>query len=232
MSHHRSVHEGGYLCGENTRREIIEAALAQFALHGFEGASIRGISKAAGVKSPAVHYYFRTKEGLYTACMNTIIERIWDELGDRVCTAEALLAQQNTHDDFLIEAYLEILSGLNVFSYDTSSLKNWQRFMAREQTGLGPEPAFDLMQKGFYLRLIRLTRSIVGRLTGHSVDDETTIIRTLAFNCQSMLLGGAGPLHAMSKYDVGTLQRILSEQNRATLRALVQLRNSAHADGG
>jgi AcrR family transcriptional regulator len=50
------------------RARIRKAALVEFARHGFNGASIRGIAKAAGVSPGLVQHHFGTKEGLREAC--------------------------------------------------------------------------------------------------------------------------------------------------------------------
>src|SRR5690606_29578115 len=53
---------------ENTTRErILEVAERLFAEKGYHGVSLRSITAAAAVNMAAVHYYFRTKEGLLRA---------------------------------------------------------------------------------------------------------------------------------------------------------------------
>jgi AcrR family transcriptional regulator len=55
------------VASENTVDSILDAAEQVFGTHGFEGASMRMISEAAGVAQSLLHYHFSTKEGLYTA---------------------------------------------------------------------------------------------------------------------------------------------------------------------
>ncbi len=52
-----------------TREAIGEAARAQFAEHGYHGATIRGIAAAAQVDPALVHHYYGTKEALFAAAM-------------------------------------------------------------------------------------------------------------------------------------------------------------------
>jgi AcrR family transcriptional regulator len=48
------------------RSQILQAAFDQFAAHGFRGATIKGIARAAGLQSPAlIYWYFPTKEDLF-----------------------------------------------------------------------------------------------------------------------------------------------------------------------
>lgn len=52
----------------STQARIRDAALEEFAEHGFKGASIRAIAKRAGVSAGAVQTHFATKDALRQAC--------------------------------------------------------------------------------------------------------------------------------------------------------------------
>jgi AcrR family transcriptional regulator len=52
-----------------TREAILEAARAQFAERGYDGATIRAIAAGAGVDPALVHHFYGTKERLFTAAM-------------------------------------------------------------------------------------------------------------------------------------------------------------------
>jgi AcrR family transcriptional regulator len=53
-----------------TREKILTAARTQFARHGYEAATIRGIANAARVDPKLVLHYFDTKEGVFEAAMD------------------------------------------------------------------------------------------------------------------------------------------------------------------
>lgn len=53
--------------GEDTRAAIVEAARAEFAARGFDGATMRGIARVAEVDPRLVHHYFEGKEDLFIA---------------------------------------------------------------------------------------------------------------------------------------------------------------------
>ena len=57
---------------EENERALLEAAEAIFAEQGFAGATTAAIAKRAGVPKANLHYYFATKDGLYRA----VIERV------------------------------------------------------------------------------------------------------------------------------------------------------------
>ncbi len=63
---------GGYARGEETRKRIIETAIAVFGERGFVAATTREIATRAEVNPPALQYYFENKEGLYRACAEYI----------------------------------------------------------------------------------------------------------------------------------------------------------------
>jgi AcrR family transcriptional regulator len=77
-----------------TREKILATARAQFARHGYDGATIRGIASAARVDPKLVLHYFGSKEGIFSAAMDfpfdpaaaipTLLEPGLDDLGIRL----------------------------------------------------------------------------------------------------------------------------------------------------
>lgn len=55
--------------GEDTRGAILAAARAEFAGRGYDGATLRGIARAAGVDPRLVHHYFDGKDEVFVAAM-------------------------------------------------------------------------------------------------------------------------------------------------------------------
>ena len=56
--------------GADTRRDILEAARAEFAARGYESTSVRAVARAAEVNSALVHHYFGTKDQLFLAALD------------------------------------------------------------------------------------------------------------------------------------------------------------------
>lgn len=56
--------------GADTRQDILDAARAQFAAHGYENTSMRAIARAAEVNSALLHHYFGTKDQLFLAALD------------------------------------------------------------------------------------------------------------------------------------------------------------------
>jgi AcrR family transcriptional regulator len=61
---------------EDRRHAILDAALEEFAAHGYEGASFNAILEHAQVSKGAIYYYFSDKEDLYA----TVLERAADAI--------------------------------------------------------------------------------------------------------------------------------------------------------
>lgn len=55
--------------GADTRGTVLDAARSEFAAHGYEKTSMRGIARAAGVDAALLHHYFGTKQQLFVAAL-------------------------------------------------------------------------------------------------------------------------------------------------------------------
>jgi TetR/AcrR family transcriptional regulator, upper aerobic nicotinate degradation pathway regulator len=67
-----------------TQRRILRAARNEFMRHGYSGARVERISRAARSSDRMIYYYFASKEALYLQ----VLERVYAELGE----AESALA--------------------------------------------------------------------------------------------------------------------------------------------
>jgi AcrR family transcriptional regulator len=76
--------------GPDTRGEILAAARETFASKGFDGTSLRGVARAAGVDAALVHHYFDGKESLFIEAMQLPVDPrmlatlVWDGPADQV----------------------------------------------------------------------------------------------------------------------------------------------------
>jgi AcrR family transcriptional regulator len=61
---------------EKTRKNILEAATAEFARHGIGGARVDRIAERAGANKRMLYYYFGSKEALFLAVLEDAYERI------------------------------------------------------------------------------------------------------------------------------------------------------------
>lgn len=68
----------------DTKKRILDAAEAEFAARGFDGARLGRIAEAAGVQQALIHHYFADKAGLYREVIDRALSSIttegWDIL--------------------------------------------------------------------------------------------------------------------------------------------------------
>ena len=60
----------------DTRREILDAARTEFGRNGYDGATIRGIARMAGVDPALVMHYFGSKDRLFAASLELPVDPV------------------------------------------------------------------------------------------------------------------------------------------------------------
>jgi len=63
---------------DQTRARILNAAVGEFSEHGLSGARTEQIAEAAGVNKALLYYYFKSKDALYAAALDTVAEGVRD----------------------------------------------------------------------------------------------------------------------------------------------------------
>ena len=93
--------------GVKTKANILEAAMRVFSTHGYAGASIRAIAKAAGISIGGVYLYFRNKEELYLDLIKSRIEEQNNAIKELIASSgsatEALNVFLSLHLEFGIK---------------------------------------------------------------------------------------------------------------------------------
>ena len=77
------------------RDALVEAAIGEFAAHGFAGASTRKIADAAGAHQSQIKYHFSSKADLWKRCM----EQLLAELDEEIAGALATVTEPGTSAD-------------------------------------------------------------------------------------------------------------------------------------
>ncbi len=95
---------------ERTRAAILEAAMREFALEGVDGARTNAIARSAGVNKALLYYYFKDKEALFGAVLDSLfkdLSRTITEAIDRGATPrEKFLGYLSAHFDFVASSPL------------------------------------------------------------------------------------------------------------------------------
>jgi TetR/AcrR family transcriptional regulator, regulator of cefoperazone and chloramphenicol sensitivity len=194
---------------------------------GFEGASTRNIATLAGVNAPALQYYFDSKEGLFLACVEHMVDRVWEYMSGVIARAERLVVENADVDD-LIEAFCDIHAQLTQCMLMSRDNEDIRSFLARIQRGEGPAGGFEFAYTNLSGRISDVTSAIVSRLLGKPPHDEETLVRSAILSGQFVVFY-AGCLNTMSQFNSGKsdtghlalLQRVNREHTRVVLRSVV-----------
>lgn len=232
MARHKPAAEGGYQRGEETRARIIEAAVEVFGARGYDGASTRDIATAAGVNAPAIQYYFDGKEGVYLACVEHLITLLWHKMSPSVEAAESVLADADCGDSALIDASLGILGTVVSTIQDSPQTTAWRAFMDRHQAGLCPQSATMAFEERFKARIARVIRELIARVAGLALEDERTVIHSmalftqgLAFRIQKPKLLEALKWSEVNQKEMELVREVVLMQARFTLEGLARHRD-------
>jgi len=83
---------------DQTRTNILVAAVSQFSENGLAGARMEPIAEAAGVNKALLYYYFRSKQALYEAALESVAE------GMRASSLAVLEGDSSAGERFLLSA--------------------------------------------------------------------------------------------------------------------------------
>lgn len=149
--------------GDATREALIKAAVEVFGRDGFDAASTRAISEAAGVNQALIGYHFGGKPSLYLAALNFIADSVVARIGPLVAAIETELAERDGAAE-ASERALALLCELTdalVGMLTSPESQAWARLILREQQN--PSEGFDLLYEGFMHRLLVVTARLVAR---------------------------------------------------------------------
>ncbi|RPI73156.1 MAG: TetR/AcrR family transcriptional regulator [Desulfobacteraceae bacterium] len=75
----------------DARTRLVEAGIILFAEKGYAATSVREIVEKAGVSKPVLYYYFRNKQGIFQAILDSAAEQFEQILKDIVATPGTVL---------------------------------------------------------------------------------------------------------------------------------------------
>jgi AcrR family transcriptional regulator len=174
VSRHRP---GTHARGEDTRRRILDAALEVFAAEGYEGASTRFLAERAGVNLPAIQYYFGSKEGLYRAVIDSIIEHTEAEMAPLAARVKAALARPDTPREELLELLCLMLEAFVALVSNGKQIEAKRLFFARAE--VEDTPGLERLHESGMRQIFQPCLDLIGRLLGRSTEDRETVLRAL-----------------------------------------------------
>lgn len=154
---------------------LIEAGIDQFGLYG-QMATTRNVAEKANANIAAIPYYFRSKTGLYNACMHYIVDEIWQELGSSIGNLDAL--NQTLDKDQAIEAYLNITDNFCQFFLEDPDTLRWSQFIMREHAT--PTEAYEIFYQRFYKHMQKVKIHLLAICLDASEEDARVRIQSHA----------------------------------------------------
>lgn len=94
---------------EDTKERLLDAAERLFATRGFEGASLRAVTQAAGTSVSAAHYHFGSKEALLHATLRRRVEPVNRRRLERLDALMRESGEQPAALEALLDAFLRPL---------------------------------------------------------------------------------------------------------------------------
>ena len=163
-----------------TDEAILDAALEAFAVHGFDGMSIRALNKEFGLSHATVNQRFGTKDALYTAAIDHGFRSLLLDLNDEI-------AAFGTPADPLEELRLRF----RAFLVASSRRPEIGRLMNNE--GLVDTPRLERIFRRYIEPTMRVTAQLMDRLA-----EEGRIVRISERMVLFMLVQGGSMPFTMS----------------------------------
>lgn len=202
---------------------ILDCAEDLFSKHGFHGVTLREVAREAGVDTALLHYYFRTKRGLFDA----VFLRRADTLNrDRMAAMEAY--EQASGDAMTPEGVIEAFVG-PVMEWQAKGGPGWKHYCALvSQVNATPVLGGEMMTRSFdpvVLRMMELMRRALPEL------GEVDLFWAYHFlsGALTLTMGETGRLDILShglcrSGDIETARREMVRFAAAGFRAMVASR--------
>lgn len=180
--------------GEQAKKQLIAAALAQFGEYGMN-ATTREIAARAGQNIAAITYYFGSKEDLYLACAQWIADFIGEQFRPHAEEAERLFAQPQPDRaairELILRACRNMIKLLTKMTPSTSaSLSPVSNSLLRQPTTVHEQVISPLHSHLTRLiaawtgcdandtRMILHTHALIGEILAFRLGKETILLRT------------------------------------------------------
>jgi AcrR family transcriptional regulator len=205
--------------GEDTRRRILDTALEVFATEGYEGASTRQLAERAGVNLPAIQYYFGSKEGLFRAVIDSIIERTETHMAPLAAEVQAALADPATSREALIELLCRMLEAFVSLVTGGPHVEAKRQLFARSE--VEDTPGLEQLHDSGKCQVFKPCVELTARLFGRASDDEESELRAMALLGQVTIFCHKGAHETgLTPQRVQAIQAVVREHTLAIFRTL------------
>jgi AcrR family transcriptional regulator len=211
--------------GEDTRRRILETALALFAAEGFDSSSTRAIAEQAGVNLPAIQYYFGSKEGLYRAAIAHIGEQATQAIAPITARVNDVLDSGAPGRAQLVNLLCEMVDALVTLFLDDSLPERESRSLFVSRVEVEHTAALDPLNETMRQLVMAPSSALVGRLLDRPTDDEQVVLRTLMILGQAKIFCSRSVVRSLEWNTIGearveTVKSLVHQHTRAICRSL------------
>lgn len=159
-------------------QQMLDAAVTAFGRHGYRSASMDDIAEAAGVSKPLVYQYLRSKDDLFTSC----IER------EAAALTKAVLDGTR---DLSLPPDQQLWSGLCAFFAHTAAHPDGWTVLHQQAPGEGAK--FAGVVAGMRAEIVALVTALLGRVA-HDVGYDDDLVDREVSGLAHALVGSAESL--------------------------------------
>ncbi|MGD9638009.1 MAG: CerR family C-terminal domain-containing protein [Alphaproteobacteria bacterium] len=164
---------------KDTKYKLIIAGINLFGEYGYKGTSTRMLTNYAKVNLASIPYYFGSKEQLYKAVIEYIVDRIVDNTGSVRDELKYILNQPQPDLLKAKQLFKSIIEKIVAMFVETDDTKSWLQIMLREQSN--PSPAFEIVYSRQIKPMQELITTMIGLCTQINPESDEAKVRCQAF---------------------------------------------------
>ena len=197
---------------DQTRERLLDAAERLFAQKGYNGVSVREITKAAGASLAAVNYHFQSKKDLYME----VFRQRWQKQSERL---RAPMRELKMRDDLTPEIVVRTI--IKMFLENPVSDEERHRhsqLIMREM--VSPTEVFEVMVEKQMRPFVEDVSELLARATGCEMVSERLRLCALSLMAQGVYFNSTKP--AVSRitgrtYDDAFIAELVDHVTRITM---------------
>jgi AcrR family transcriptional regulator len=151
---------------EDRREEIIGIAFRHFGEGGYHGTSTEAIAREAGISQPYLFRLFKTKRGLFLACVDRCFAIVTEIFGDVAAAApegEKLAAMGHAYEDQLLPDRTGVLFQIQAYATSDPEIRahvraNYKTLIRNvaEFGGVEQDETWDFFANGMLLNVMAM----------------------------------------------------------------------------
>lgn len=205
-----------------TKRKIMNAAILLFASKGFSTTTTREICRHADVNLSLISYYFKTKDGLYTSIIESIMNYGLEYLQEEINKTKLLPTMTSEEKIYLYRCLLEKYVN---FLYSESVPNSFVILMIKEQTTAHSKFSEMYAKKinVFYSALRKILASIIGKKESDKAiifEISSVIGQILSFKIMDRATLSAFNQHSYTKEDNKKILKLVSNHIDESIRKI------------